>query len=96
VIDAVLLDRHIALWLDSGSERLRPSTRAFIDRHWRNGGTVFPSAVTAWEIALLIDTGRIELDSAVEEWIDCLLDRTGTLGPSRGLPGLYAARLATP
>jgi hypothetical protein len=41
VIDAVLLDTHIGLWLDSSSERVRPSHRAFIDGHWRNGGTVF-------------------------------------------------------
>lgn len=75
--DAVLLDTHIALWLDSGSERLRPSTRALIDGHWRNGGTVFLSAVTAWEIALLVDTGRIELDVAVEAWVDRFLDRPG-------------------
>jgi PIN domain nuclease of toxin-antitoxin system len=77
VTDAVLLDTHIALWLDSGSERLRPCTRAFIDGHWHNGGTVFLSAVTVWEIALLVDTGRIELDSAVEEWIERFLDHPG-------------------
>jgi PIN domain nuclease of toxin-antitoxin system len=77
VTDAVLLDTHIALWLDSGSERLRPSTRALIDGHWRSGGTVFLSAVTAWEIALLVDSGRIALDSSVEAWIDRFLDRPG-------------------
>jgi PIN domain nuclease of toxin-antitoxin system len=77
VNDAILLDTHIALWLDSGSERLRHSTRALIDAAWRNGGTVFMSAVTAWEIALLVDTGRIELDCPVEAWIDRFLDRPG-------------------
>jgi PIN domain nuclease of toxin-antitoxin system len=77
VTDAVLVDTHIALWFDSGSERLRPSTRAFIDGHWRNGGTVFLSAVTVWEIALLVDTGRIELDCAVEEWIERFVDHPG-------------------
>ena len=59
---AVLLDTHIALWLDSGNDRLRPSTRTLIDNCWQNGGTIFLSSVTAWEIALLVDTGRIELD----------------------------------
>jgi PIN domain nuclease of toxin-antitoxin system len=77
VTDAVLLDTHIALWLDSGSERLRLSTRALIDGHWRSGGTVFLSAVTAWEIALLVDGGRIAVDSSVVAWIDRLLDRPG-------------------
>ena len=39
--DALLLDTHIALWLDSGDDRLRASTRALIDRCWQNGGTIF-------------------------------------------------------
>jgi PIN domain nuclease of toxin-antitoxin system len=77
VTDAVLLDTHIVLWLDSGNQRLRPSTRALIDAQWRDGGTIFISAVTAWEIALLVDTGRIELDSPVEAWIERFLDRPG-------------------
>jgi PIN domain nuclease of toxin-antitoxin system len=72
---AVLLDTDIVLWLDSGNARLRPSARVLIDGHWHNGGTVFLSAVTAWEIALLVDTGRIEPDSTVEAWIERFLGR---------------------
>jgi PIN domain nuclease of toxin-antitoxin system len=48
-----------------------------IDAYWQGGGTVFICAVTAWEIALLVDTGRIELDCSVETWIDRFLDRPG-------------------
>jgi PIN domain nuclease of toxin-antitoxin system len=59
VTDRLLLDTHIALWLDSGDHRLRPSTRSLIDDCWQNGGTILLSAVTAWEIALLVDTGRM-------------------------------------
>jgi PIN domain nuclease of toxin-antitoxin system len=75
--NAVLLDTHIALWLDSGDERLRPSTRALIDECWRNGGTVLLSAVTAWEIAQLVSVGRIVLDCPVEAWIERLADHPG-------------------
>lgn len=84
MIDAILLDTHIALWLDSGSDRLRPSTRGLIDGIWRNGGTVFISAVTAWEIAVLVDTGQIELDSPAEAWIDRFLDRPGIVAVPLG------------
>jgi PIN domain nuclease of toxin-antitoxin system len=77
VTDTLLLDTHIALWLDSGDERLRASTRALIDGCWRNGGTIFLSAVTAWEIALLVDTGRIDLDIPIEAWIERFLERPG-------------------
>lgn len=75
--DALLLDTHIALWLDSGNDRLRSSTRALIDDCWQNGGTIFLSAVTAWEIALLVDTGRIEVDVPVDAWVQRFLNRPG-------------------
>lgn len=73
----LLLDTHIALWLDSGSERLRRATRELIDGHWQGGGTVHLSAVSVWEIALLVDTGRIALDVPVETWVDRFLARPG-------------------
>jgi PIN domain nuclease of toxin-antitoxin system len=75
VTDAVLLDTHIALWLDSGSDSLRQPTRAAIDACWHGGGTIYLSSVSAWEIALLVDSGRIELDVPVTGWIERFLDR---------------------
>jgi PIN domain nuclease of toxin-antitoxin system len=77
VTDTLLLDTHIVLWLDSGDNRLRRSTRALIDDCWQDGGTVCLSAVTAWEIALLVDTGRVELDIPLEGWIARFLERPG-------------------
>ncbi|MBA3812297.1 MAG: type II toxin-antitoxin system VapC family toxin [Caulobacteraceae bacterium] len=73
----LLLDTHIALWLDSGHEKLRPVTRAVIDDCWRGGGTIFLSAVSAWEIALLVDDGRIDLDLPVDAWVERFLGRPG-------------------
>jgi len=71
------MDARVALWLDSGNERLHASTRALIDSCWQNGGTIFVSAVTAWEIALLVDTGRIDLAIPVEAWVERFLERPG-------------------
>lgn len=75
--DRLLLDTHIVLWLDSGADRLHRSTRALIDECWRGGGSILVSAVTAWEISLLVDLGRIELDLPVESWLARFLDRPG-------------------
>ena len=75
--DRLLLDTHIALWLDSGDNRLRASTRALIDGCWQNGGAILLSAITVWEIALLVDTGRIDLDIPVAAWIERFLDCPG-------------------
>ncbi len=68
--DDLLLGTHIALWLDDGDKRLKSSTRAMINACWQNGGTVFVSAVTAWEIAQLVLLGRIDLELPVDAWID--------------------------
>lgn len=75
--DRLLLDTHIALWLDAGDERLSIATRALIDGCWRGGGSICLSAVTAWEVALLVDTGRIALDRPVEAWVERFLGRPG-------------------
>ena len=75
--DRLLLDTHIALWLDSGDDRLRASTRALIDGCWQNGGAILLSAITVWEIALLVDTGRIDLDVPVAAWAERFLDCPG-------------------
>ncbi len=72
---SLLIDTHIVIWLEEKSDRLRPSTKRLIDECWRNGGTIFVSAVTAWEIANLVATGRMDLDLPVDEWIDRFLDQ---------------------
>ena len=75
--DSLLLDTHIVLWLANGDTRLRPSTLSLIERCRRDGGTVWFSAVSVWEIAQLINAGRLVLDRPVKAWIERLLDHAG-------------------
>jgi PIN domain nuclease of toxin-antitoxin system len=75
--DKILLDTHIALWLETGSDRLRPETLGLIEACWRGGGTVLISAITVWEIAQLVHYGRIALTRPLDAWIECLADRQG-------------------
>jgi PIN domain nuclease of toxin-antitoxin system len=75
--DDVLLDTHIAIWLETGDERLRRATLELIEDCWRNGGTILLSAVSVWEIAQLIYRGRIELDRPLEAWVERFVDRPG-------------------
>jgi PIN domain nuclease of toxin-antitoxin system len=100
VTKGLLLDTHVALWLDGGDERLHASTRRLIDSCWQNDGAIFLSAVTTWEIALLVDTARIDLDIPVETWINRFLERPGIeavpLGHQGGLPQLPVASSRAP
>ncbi len=73
----LLLDTHIALWLDSGNASLKDRARRKIDECWRAGGTILLSAVSAWEIALLADLQRITLDLPAADWIARFLNRPG-------------------
>jgi PIN domain nuclease of toxin-antitoxin system len=91
VTDALLLDTHIALWLDSGDEHLRPATRALIDGCWAAGGVISLSAVSAWEIALLADVGRIRLDLPAPRWVERFLGRPGVEAAPLGWRAASAA-----
>ncbi len=73
----LLLDTHIALWLDSGDTRLRSSTRDLIETCWTRGGTILVSAITGWEIAQLVFLGRINLDLPADAWIERFADQPG-------------------
>jgi PIN domain nuclease of toxin-antitoxin system len=73
----LLLDTHVALWLDNGDERLRGSTLSLIEGCWKSGGKILISAVTAWEIAQLASSGRIDLDLPAAEWIERFVDDPG-------------------
>jgi PIN domain nuclease of toxin-antitoxin system len=73
----LLLDTHIALWLNNGDARLGRATQQMIETTWKAGGRIFLSAISVWEIAVLVDKGFIELDLPVEEWVERFLDRPG-------------------
>ena len=75
--DRLLIDTHIALWLDSGNDQLKSATRDLIDECWKSGGTILLSAVSTWEIALLVDRGHIQLDLPLRDWFERFLNRPG-------------------
>ncbi len=92
--DKLFLDTHIALWLNSGRERLLGSTRYLIDGCRENGGTILLSAVSAWEIGLLVEGGRINIDLPAEKWVRRFLDRPGVqTAPLDWRAALLASRL---
>lgn len=56
---SILLDTHIYIWLRACPERLSPDERRLID----NALIRYVSAVSLWEIALLVGLGRIDGDN---------------------------------
>jgi len=72
----LLLDTHILIWLMEGNTRLPMQVReqiaaaALIDE-------VIISAITPWEIAMLVSKKKLSLQMDVQEWIDAALALPG-------------------
>ena len=67
-VSLVLLDTHAWLWLLNGSERLGPKARKAIQRSLAEEA-VLVSAISTWEVAMLVSKGRLVLDRDVGEWV---------------------------
>lgn len=64
----VLLDTHAWVWLMNGSERLGTRARKAIQRSLAEEA-VLVSAISPWEVAMLVSKGRLALDRDVGEWV---------------------------
>ena len=61
-----LLDTHTFLWWNTNDRRLSPAARAFIT-DGRN--QVFLGAASAWEIAIKVARGRLDLPSTPDQYV---------------------------
>ena len=65
-----LLDTHILVWWFDGSSRLSPA-QAKVLREAREGEEpLWVADITLWEIANLVNLGRIELRLPVRDWLE--------------------------
>ena len=73
----ILLDTHALLWLNEGSPRLGSRARQSADEASLEGRLAV-SAVSFWEVAVLVERGRVELDRSTGRWRQELL-RSGLI-----------------
>ncbi|XXY44793.1 type II toxin-antitoxin system VapC family toxin [Sorangium sp. So ce269] len=71
----IVLDTHAWFWLVASPDRLSEQAANAIDRADRLG----VSAVSCWEIAMLAEKGRVELDRPAQRWLEDALASSGTL-----------------
>ena len=69
----VLVDTHVLLWWQSAPDRLSPRAAEVL----ATATTVLVSSVSAWEVALLVDAGRLRLDRPVPSWVNEVLGARG-------------------
>ena len=63
----ILLDTHIWVWYSNESDRLTERQRQVLTERSAEGLGV--SAISCWEVAKLLEPGRLDLDRPVGEWL---------------------------
>ena len=74
-VDKLILDTHILIWYVEGIN-LSESQVALIDQ-MRDKASLYISAISIWEIALLVSRERIALSIDLDQWIQKATSITG-------------------
>ena len=69
----ILPDTHTLIWYMESNPRLGRESNTRIERAKRRGDAAF-SAISVWEVALLLSKRRLTLDISAMEWRQNLLD----------------------
>jgi PIN domain nuclease of toxin-antitoxin system len=72
----LLLDTHVLLWDAFEPRRIARRIRAEIERA-ESAGTLWCADITLWELAMLLERGRVTAPVPAERLIPDLLDRRG-------------------
>ena len=66
----IVLDTHVLLWwLGPGGSKLSSIAAGRIETELQQG-EVMASSISAWEIAMLVEKGRLDLSVDIVDWLD--------------------------
>jgi PIN domain nuclease of toxin-antitoxin system len=69
----LLLDTHIWIWKVGAPDKLK---KRVADAIQDDGNELWLSPISIWELSLLVEKGRIELDDDIEPWVSRALAQT--------------------
>jgi PIN domain nuclease of toxin-antitoxin system len=72
----ILLDTHTWIWLFQGSTELSEDIIIKINRAGSKG-KVFISAISIWELSMLVAKGRMTLSKTIHQWVENSLSQPG-------------------
>ena len=64
----IVLDTHVWVWWVAGQASLSPAAAQAVEAAVGDR-SVCVSSISAWEVALLVQRGRLELTMDVEDWV---------------------------
>ncbi|HEY9717714.1 MAG TPA: type II toxin-antitoxin system VapC family toxin [Trichormus sp.] len=66
----IVIDTHVLVWWASGSfDKLSKRARNSLTQAEKTDGGIIVSAISAWEIAVLVHKSRLTLTMEVEDWL---------------------------
>ena len=72
----IVLDTHTLVWWVTGDAELSKKAMKAIERE-QAGGAIIISAISAWEIAMLVAHGRLVLAMDVNSWLATVAEIEG-------------------
>lgn len=67
----IVLDTHALVWWVSGDPTLSKKAKSAIEREL-DGGDIIISAISAWEVAMLVEREKLVLSMDVSSWLDTI------------------------
>ncbi|MEA3333776.1 MAG: type II toxin-antitoxin system VapC family toxin [Pseudomonadota bacterium] len=89
----ILLDTHVLVWLDEGSNRLGVKARNIIDEALSEE-RLLVAAISFWEIAMLVEKNRLEIKMDLQNWRRELLEKGLQEIAMHGALGVQAGQLS--
>lgn len=65
----IIIDTHVLIWWVNNSDSLSKKARAVIKKNLSDSEIII-SSISAWEISMLIEKGRLVLSMDIEAWLD--------------------------
>ncbi len=90
----IVLDTHIWVWWVDGGAQLPPDYLALLHAEAPNGLAV--SAISCWEVAKLVELGRLQLACSVDQWLAQALQPPVQLLPLSLEVAVESTRLPAP
>lgn len=74
----IVLDTHALIWWVNEDKKLSSRALKAINKELaREDGELIISSITTWEIALLINKGRLSLTMDIDDWVDTVASIEG-------------------
>lgn len=88
----LILDTHVLVWMDQGSDLLGRRARRQIEEAYRDE-ELYVASIAFWEVGMLIKNSRLAYDGSIAEWRVTLLNSGIREIPADGSISIAAAQL---